>query len=53
MRIKNRMNSSALSDMNEKEGMYYLHKWKVQMRSCFTKKNLKEPGATRSKDYKT
>jgi hypothetical protein len=36
------MNSSALSDMNEKEGMYYLHKWKVQMRSCFTKKNLKE-----------
>jgi hypothetical protein len=23
------MNSSALSDMNEKEGMYYLHKWKV------------------------
>jgi hypothetical protein len=34
------MNSSALSDMNEKEGMYYLHKWKVQMRSCFTKKKL-------------
>jgi hypothetical protein len=20
--------------------MYYLHKWKVQMRSCFTKKKL-------------
>jgi hypothetical protein len=43
---KNRMNSSALSDMNEKKLMYYLHKWKVQMRSCFiTKKltkNLKE-----------
>jgi hypothetical protein len=47
------MNSSALSDMNEKKGMYYLHKWK-QMRSCFTKKTYKEPkSATRSKDYKT
>jgi hypothetical protein len=48
------MNSSALSDMNEKEGMY-LHKWKVQMRSCFTKKNLQRTkrSATRSKDYKT
>jgi hypothetical protein len=34
------MNSSALSDMNEKR-MYYLHKWKVQMRSFLLRKTLK------------
>jgi hypothetical protein len=42
--------------MNEKEAMYYLHKWKVQMRVVFTKKkltkNLKEVLPV-SKDYKT
>jgi hypothetical protein len=47
------MNSSALSDMNEKEAKYYLHKWKVQMRSCFTKKTYKNLKSATSKDYKT
>jgi hypothetical protein len=38
------MNSSALSDMNEKKLMYYLHKWKDEELFYYEKltKNLKE-----------
>jgi hypothetical protein len=50
---KNRMNSSALSDMNEKKECITCtngNRWGVVL----LKKTYKEPkSATRSKDYKT
>jgi hypothetical protein len=53
---KNRMNSSALSDMNEKEANVLLAQMESADEELFLlRKTYKEPkrSATRSKDYKT